>query len=386
MGVAPGDPQILDVYITGAASESINQKIVLATDDGSWQDSAGEEASGSGFESEGGIREFATKVFTTLFFIIPADFIQWLLGGCEDLTYTKSEIEEDEELNKEIQIDSVDSDINTKTIKTVNVPSEIDDKRGEKQTIYTESTEIPVIPVETYSMSLDKIDMLDINFYDTSNSNTSKFWKLIRKFSTLCSHLLIYFSATAILVMLIVRSIMLVISTIGDSPEKAYESREIMDNVFGAIIMLIGVFVVMTLITYSYKMILDVIIDNNNSRYLMRVNVGEIYSFNTNLTGFLKYMTLTENAYAALGYSILYLLVVVVNLIWFVFMLIRMLFIGVLIIIAPITAIVHMLGDQGQGNSFIGNLVHFRNLIGMYTILVYIPLGVIIVQRIGILL
>ena len=107
-----------------------------------------------------------------------------------------------------------------------------------KETIYTSSTEIPVMPIDFYSSSIGKVKLFDIDFYNTKSSNSNKLWKGIRQFVSSASHIAMYIAAALLLTMLIWRSILFVRSALGDNPQGAFESRQIMDNFIKAVLII----------------------------------------------------------------------------------------------------------------------------------------------------
>ena len=148
-------------------------------------------------------------------------------------------------LNKKIQVEDAKSDTSNKTeekdykiIKEANISSTADNKQGKKETIYTSSTEIPVMPIDFYSSSIGKVKLFDIDFYNTKSSNSNKLWKGIRQFVSSASHIAMYIAAALLLTMLIWRSILFVRSALGDNPQGAFESRQIMDNFIKAVLII----------------------------------------------------------------------------------------------------------------------------------------------------
>lgn len=319
-----------------------------------------------------------------------ADAIQVLLDGIvEDskkdtetmgIIYSKNEIESDEELQKQIQVsDEKASDNNT--IKEVDIPNIVDNKMGRKEVVYTQSTKIPVIPADTYSACSNKVNVFDINFYDTSNNNPNEFWQFIKSIVSGFSHIVIYLSAVLILGMLIWRSVLLVYSSLGDDPEGARESKEIMDGLLKAICIISSIYVLMAFMTYFYQKFLTLILNGNNSNYLIRVNVDGVYSFNTNFIGYLKYMTLKSNVIATFGSSLLYWAATQVNLFWFGFMFFRMFVMAGLTIVAPITSVTSMLNRTPREGFHIENILHFRSWINIYIRWLLLPLIGVIVYK-----
>ena len=108
--------------------------------------------------------------------------------------------------------------------------------------------------------------------------------------------------------------------------------------------------------------------------------------FDTNIMGYIKYMTLRASSWSKLGYSIIYaLMAIICNFIIFLTMFLRMLGIGFLVIIAPLTA-VGTLSKKSIGGGGIGQLLNFKVWIKTYLTLLLLPLGFIIMYRIILLL
>lgn len=294
-----------------------------------------------------------------------------------DILYSKSDIEDDDILNEQIQVSDADlSNDNTNTIKEVDVSAYIDNKRGYKEVVYTKNTKIPIIPADIYSASTNKVNVFDIDFFNPSNNNSNKFWELIKNIVSWFSHIVIYLSAVLILVMLIWRSILLVRSSLGDDPEGASASKKIMDSLLKAICIVAGIYAFMTLMMYFYREILTLVLNGNDSNYLIRVNVDGAYSFNTNFIGYLKYMTLKSNTIATIGSSILYCVGALANAAWYGFMFLRMFIIAGLTIIAPMTAVTSMLERAPRKGFHIENILNLKNWATLYMKLLWIPLFV----------
>lgn len=239
---------MFDVYF-GANGESaegvgkISGQVILVTADGTFASSAGTTNAQS---KKNVICEFFAGVFHGI-----GDGIQMALNyagtnkkwkDAKKLTYTKADIVADEELNAKIKVEDASSDgeddknkKDYKTIKEVNIASTADNRKGQKETIYASDTEIPVMPIDFYSSTIDKVQLFDIDFYNTKSKNSNKTWKGIRAFVASASHITMYIAAALLLTMLIWRSILFVRSALGDNPQGAYESRQIMDNFIKAI-------------------------------------------------------------------------------------------------------------------------------------------------------
>ena len=138
----------------------------------------------------------------------------------------------------------------------------------------------------------------------------------------------------------------------------------------------------MIIMMYLYNKLLKIFLNGNNSIYLIRVNVENVYSFNTNVVGYLKYMTLNSNVLAALGYSLLYMIIELINLLWFGVMFARMAIIGILIIVAPFTAVYSMLGRTPTEGNNARNALTFGHFMRVYIVLLFLPLVVAGIQKI----
>ena len=138
----------------------------------------------------------------------------------------------------------------------------------------------------------------------------------------------------------------------------------------------------MIIMMYLYNKLLKIFLNGNNSIYLIRVNVENVYSFNTNVVGYLKYMTLNSNVLASLGYSLLYMIIELINLLWFGVMFARMVIIGILIIVAPFTAVYSMLGRTPTEGNNARNALTFGHFMRVYIVLLFLPLVVAGIQKI----
>lgn len=138
----------------------------------------------------------------------------------------------------------------------------------------------------------------------------------------------------------------------------------------------------MILMMYFYKQLLKLFLNGNNSIYLIRVNVENLYSFNTNIIGYMKYMTLNSNILASLGYSFLYMLMEFANLFCFGIMFARTVIIGGLIIVSPFTAVYTMLGRAPTEGNNVRNAFTFGHFMRVYIVLLVLPLVMAGIQRI----
>ena len=133
---------------------------------------------------------------------------------------------------------------------------------------------------------------------------------------------------------------------------------------------------------YFYKQLLKIFLNGNSSIYLIRANVEDVYSFNTNIIGYMKYMSLNSNILASLGYSFLYMLMEFANLFCFGIMFARTVIIGGLIIVSPFTAVYTMLGRAPTEGNNVRNAFTFGHFMRVYIVLLVLPLVMAGIQKI----
>lgn len=138
----------------------------------------------------------------------------------------------------------------------------------------------------------------------------------------------------------------------------------------------------MIILMYFYKQLLKIFLNGNSSIYLIRANVEDVYSFNTNIIGYMKYMTLNSNILASLGYSFLYMLMEFANLFCFGIMFARTVIIGGLIIVSPFTAVYTMLGRAPTEGNNVRNAFTFGHFMRVYIVLLVLPLVMAGIQKI----
>ena len=298
-----------------------------------------------------------------------------------DLTVSKDQIEDDEELSKLINITDKQGTKDKNVKKYVEISNEVDSKSGQKEIAYNKDTDIPVIPVDIYSMSINKINILNVNFLKSSENNPNKFWKLIREIVSGFSHMTMYIAAIAILILIIVKSILLVKSTISGNPSEARDAKDVIDNIVKTIIVMSVIYLFMALMNNFYEQVLKLILNGNESNYIIRLYVKDTYEFNTNFIGFMKYLTMKQDIMTTFSVSLFYLLSAIANGIWFIFVMgVRSVIMIVLTIIAPITAAVSMLDVSGSVN--VDNILHIKKWLITYLKWLWMPVVGLILYRI----
>lgn len=295
--------------------------------------------------------------------------------------YKKDEINAIYKFRSDINVKNEPDNTKTTTdeLKKITISNSVYNQYGVLEQIYTTDTKIPVLPLDTYTLTAGKAPILDINFWKLEETNTNKIWNYIKNLVMMIAHIVLYLSVALIFTMIIWRSILFVYSTMVSKPEKAEESKKIIDNLFVAVLMVAGVYIIMAGCSMLYDTVLQLITDNNNT-YPIRAVVTDVYSFNTTLIGLMRYRTLTNNVWHELGWSIGYLIISFLDLIYFLLMFARMIILGLLSITAPLTAVMKMSGNsEGKG---VLQLFQFNNWIKIYLRFTYIPLIIALASRI----
>lgn len=377
----PEGTQWLDVYVSpnteyprASQHDLFNGQQVFLSSDGEFSESAGTSSSTAK-------KNFLLDIAAGACSLV-GDVFQYIINNTFNLTYTREYIEADFYLKDEIQVAEPNASLETNTIKTIDISNVMDNEKGTRETIFTTDTPIPVMPIDIYTASSNKVDLFSIDFFDLSNENTDKWWNFFSGIVSTVSHMVLYVSAGLLLTMLIWRSVLFVKSSLGDDPGGAKESRRIIDNWVKAIILMSAIYLIATLMIHLYDRILTIILNGNESNYLIRMNIENVYSFNTNYIGYFKYMSMQSNGWGSLAYSGLYFLQSLVSGVWYLCMFIRMHLVGLLIIIAPFTAVTAMNEKSLKKGFSLTNILYFHNWLKAFLFLVWIPLVIVILYRI----
>lgn len=229
--------------------------------------------------------------------------------------------------------------------KVINVLNENKkSKEVNEDTRFTSKTAIPVVYADVYNMTFGKIPLLDCNFLTIDKIHEEEslgnlVWLKLRGFASGIVHIVIYISAAFILIVLIIRAIQLVRNSI-DNPQNRRAQIEGLHKFVISVVMLISTILIMTLCMMLVKNILNKIQPEETVELPIRVNVEEAgYSFSTNFTGYLRYMSGIRGVNKFIQksvYTIFYIIVAAVNLIVAGTMLIRMIAMWFLAILGPI--------------------------------------------------
>lgn len=372
------DINMFDVYFgTNGQSDprvnTISGKVVIATMDGTFSQTSGSSSSST---NRNWILELLGAMFS-----LPADFINIGLNMPQKWgkysilnAYDKTYIDDHKKIAKKLDVSESTteegaSNSSDKILKVTNISNTIDNRKGEKTVVFSSSTQIPYMPIDAYSMVIGKVKTFDIGFFSNSKTNSS-----LKKVVKAGSHVVLYISAAALLTMIIWRGILVVMSTLGQNPVQATESRMIIDNAVKAIALLAGIYVIIILMQEGYTLLSNALLNGNKEEFPIRMNVEGVCSFNTNLIGYFKYLSLSSDSLAGLAYSMAYLGMSLISLTCFVFMLARTLIVAALTIFAPVTAIYAIAQRTPTSEASLGNVFILRNFLGLLFRWIYAPI------------
>ena len=257
-----------------------------------------------------------------------------------------------DKLEKDVKEDSDGKEILGDKNKYTNVKdAETKEKKEkwQKQTTIDEEyfnrkTKIPVIPVDVYNIAMGNIDILDVNFL-VPDGNENKTWIKIRNFATKIIHIVLYVAAACLITSLIWNGIHLARGSL--TPESRREHLEGLHRFVISLLMLVGTIVIMAIGIYFSEMFMPKISSENKDELPIRVKVKNAeYSFSTNPTGYVRYMTEIDDT-DLLGQKAIYIgayfIIAILNFIAAMAMLVRMVGMLVLAVMGPIIATLHVL-------------------------------------------
>ncbi len=224
---------------------------------------------------------------------------------------------------------------------------------------FDKDTEIPVIPVEVYTLSVGQISALDINFL-TGQNNTElhspdSVWIKLRNLASGIIHFTIYIGAAFLIATLIWHGICIVRTTL--TPEAEKKHKDGIHNFAIAVAMLVGSIIIMAVCIFFSKIVFEDMEVASTKELPIRIvltdNGSTIYSFSTNVTGYARYMSETQNTsliVQKLKYTVVYIICVWLNIISVLIMIIRLVAIIVLSVTGPIIAVSYAVKKSGDTN------------------------------------
>ena len=223
--------------------------------------------------------------------------------------------------------------------------------------IFDSKPQIPVIPIDMYTLAKGKVDIFDINFLTGQNNNevhsSKSGWRIIRNIVSAIIHTLIYIGAAVLMLMLIFHGIYFAKESVvpdNSSPEKRKEHIGGINDLSISLIKLIGCVVIMGLCIFLSDAAFEDMKVTDTMELPIRVNVGSgakdgsgnSYSFSTNIIGYVRFMSNINSPklvfYKAL-YTIGYMILVILNIALILIMFIRFIAIILLSILGPIIAV-----------------------------------------------
>lgn len=341
----------IDIYMgadgeTTGLTSPISGQVIIASSDGSFKSDLKKSS-----KDEIGFVEWLMDIFARYIHIPVGDGIQKIIDEAgtnlteqeaKKILYSKQDLlSKNNIFYRYIEADTASSDKKTQTIKKLDISNELKNKDGETEEIFKSDTQIPVIPMDAYTMTTSNVELFNVNFLGNTTSKNN-FWNLYKNLVNTLSHVVIYICSALLIGMLIWRSILLITSIHSDNSKLASESKAIMDNFVKAIVLIVGLYLFSTIMVYLYEYLTSLLSGETETLFNIRFVVNDVYSFNTNIISGVRYHTLSSNIGMEYKWSWIYLITALINGFWFLFMFLRMIVIGALVIISPITAVTTM--------------------------------------------
>lgn len=267
----------------------------------------------------------------------------------------EKEKEEEEEGKKEEETDYSVLDKYTKVDKYDSEATSDDDKilinLNNNVDKFTMQTEIPVIPMDIYGIAYDKIDIYSVDFFNVKQKeNNSEFWNWLRNVFSTIMHIVLYLSISLLLTLLIYHGINIIKSR-NDNPANRATHMQGIYKFSKALLMLVSVVLIMTLCQTFTNQLVEIIGKNDtitDEQLPIRVNIKNLYSFSTNLTGYFRFMTQSTDVSRRCVFMIEYVVIVGMNILLFFLMMYRMLYMWFLGMMGMIKASMYVLGGEEQ--------------------------------------
>ena len=367
----------IDVYM-GANGESMNSplsgQIIVASMDGSFSmNSNGQKINQTDFLSD-----ILARIISLIGdgFQIILDFIgtepdEFSWEQAMRVKFSMDEISGMPNLNNQIQLNHEDESLSDQILARSLIDSTVTDSSGNSEEIYNTDVKIPVIPVELYS-SIVRSKILKIDFFELKGRNTNGIMGAINRLIQIINKAVIAFAAAGIMTMLIYRSIMLIASNMGYKPKNAAKAKNLMNQFVNAVVWLIGIILFMMLCHTLYNTIFDRIVGENPSYFPIRLDVNNVYTFNTNFIGYLRYQALSVQLKGKIFRSLIYVFGVLINVYWFIYMVKRVLILALLTALAPFVSIYKMLDEEKRNRIF--KIFDFKVWAGIYLKNMWFPL------------
>lgn len=243
------------------------------------------------------------------------------------------------------------------------------DSNNNNEADFSSSTKIPVMVGDLYNIAVGKIDFFDINFLTGSKEKKSdgtlrhekdSIWSNLKNVVSILIHISMYMASAIIILSLIWYGIGIVRHTF-DNPVAKIESEKGLKRFATAVLMLVGSILIMAFCIFGSKVFFNALNKNDTDELPIRVNVEDVYSFSTTPTGYIRYMSLTEDIEESLQkfiYTVVYIVLSIVNLLMMIIMFARTIVIWVLSIVGPMIAVLYVFNAGGT--------ITYKKWVGLY--------------------
>ena len=191
-----------------------------------------------------------------------------------------------------------------------------------------------------------------------------------------------YLAAGTLLASLIYHGIHIVRGAI-DNPRAQAEHREGLNRFITSLLMLVGTIIIMAICLNASSMFFDIVKMKDSSGQIsnelpIRVNVKNVYSFSTNFTGYVRFMSEINNGEAISAkamYAFTFIVLAWINFIAVLVMFVRVLLMFLLGIAGPIIAALHAWNLEGHSP------INFRTWVQWYVCLASVQIIFSIASR-----
>lgn len=220
---------------------------------------------------------------------------------------------------------------------------------------FSRATNIPVIPVDIYGMAFEKIDLLNVDFFNIYKKDSkSTVWNSLNDIFSAIVHTTLYLSAGVLLSTLIYHGINIILKR-RDNPVNRLKNIEGIHRFFISLVILVVVVFLMIVCTTLSHYLMELIKgentqevhnSNNVDELPIRVNVEGVYSFSTNITGYIRFMSDSNEISRKVMYTIEYIILVICNCFMTFCMFYRMIKMWILGMLGPAIAAINALDMQ----------------------------------------
>lgn len=289
---------------------------------------------------------------------------KWFLPW--NITYEGEEISKDDDKNQYVKYTTGSDNLGSEGQKVIfiNEKEEGLDISLISKWIFDSEPQIPVIPVDMYTLAKGKVEIFDINFLTGQNNkdlhSDKSGWLIVRNFVSVVIHAIIYIGAAGVIIMMILHGISIVKGTLiseQSTPEKRKKHIGGLHEMAISFIKLIGCVLIMGLCIFMSDAVFEDMKVTDTPELPIRVNVGSgatngsgnNYSFSTNIIGYVRFMSNISDpsliVYKAL-YTGAYIILVIINVFLVLVMFVRLVAIILLSLAGPIIAIAGVFNQE----------------------------------------